>query len=131
MYWFTRLALTYRVVRRELEEVGGQDSRSEKPQENEAAHSCVPHVQVICGQDTDSQLNKPSEGDSGEPRGLSSNPAPPEGLSLPHCCSCLTITKSSGPFGGWVVTHWSWFTSWPKSEAWVPGTPLPGRVRPG
>lgn len=46
--------LTYRVVRCELEEVGGQDGRSEEPQENEAAHSRVPHIQVICGQDTES-----------------------------------------------------------------------------
>lgn len=42
-----RAVLTYCVVRRELEEVGGQDGRREEPQENEAAHRCVPHVQVI------------------------------------------------------------------------------------
>ena len=45
--------LTYRVVGRELEEVGGQDGWSEEPQEDEAAHGRVPHVQVICGQDTE------------------------------------------------------------------------------
>lgn len=45
--------LTYRVVRRELEEVGRQDGGSEESQENEATNSRVPHIQVICGQDKD------------------------------------------------------------------------------
>lgn len=49
--WLAGLT-TYRVVRRQLEEVGGEDGRSKEPQEDEAAHGCVPHVQVIWGSDT-------------------------------------------------------------------------------
>lgn len=49
----TRPVLTYCVVRCELEEVGGQDGRGEEPQENEAAHRRVPHVQVIWSGDTE------------------------------------------------------------------------------
>lgn len=50
--WFSG-QLTYCVVGCQLEEVWGQDGRSKEPQEDEAAHSCVPHIQVICKQTGD------------------------------------------------------------------------------
>ena len=95
----TGVDITYRVVRRQLEEVGGQDGRSEESQEDEAAHGRVPHIQVICSQDTESRLNGPS-GDSGGPGSRHpSAPAPPESLPGPTGVP-ITIPKHTTPCGG-------------------------------
>lgn len=102
------LLLTYCVVRRELEEVGGQDGRREEPQENEAAHRRVPHVQVICIRDTESQLSGlPPDHSSGPQLSWTHRLSPSlslslsisvfPSLSLPH--SLLLIT----PSGSWAV----------------------------
>lgn len=111
------LLLTYCVVGRELEEVGGQDGRSEEPQENEAAHRRVPHVQVVCSQDTESQLNGlPTDHSRGPRRGLHPRapapPRPPEAevlafgspgptASLLPCLSPPQLLTA--PSGSWAV----------------------------
>lgn len=41
------MPVTHRVMGRELEEIWGEDGRCKEPQEDEAAHGCVLHIQVI------------------------------------------------------------------------------------
>lgn len=108
-----RLALgltSYRVVRRQLEEVRGEDGGGKEPQEDEAAHSCVPHVQVIWGRGHRfsgvPQHSHPGMRSSCPSWGLASTPSPvclsvPMGTTWSHRCA-PTHQPSWGLTGGWL-----------------------------